>query len=354
MRRQTLSMIPALCVALAACGFGWIMTTRAAARATAQTGWRTVSAQGLSFQIPEGSRGPYRRPGSPWSATEYGRSFGGTLRIAQETPQGTLQPALRNWFELPGPLDRVLTYPVNGQSAQARPVTAFGPSGHFLLRNGKVLQAVLVFDLDGSRYWIQLRTGNPSPESLAGFHRVLLSLRGPEGQPPDPALARELAAAEAELAPGLVDRHRWPSQLLFLVPVAGILLAAGAQFGVARWSGRAPKESGAWASQYLETPIEVCLGYRFQRRWFDAAVAVLGGRLVLYTFGTPLLSVPLAALAGKVEARTGWFGSPFLELSLQGGQEFHKQRLFYRYLAGNLKLRLYSRDPGRLRAALGA
>lgn len=350
MRRQTLALLPVLCVALGLAGFSWFMTTRAAS----PSGWRTETAQGLTFQVPEGSRGPYHSPGTPWSATEFPGSLGGTLRIAQESPQGDLDQALQNWFELPGPLDRPRTYALHGQPAQARPVTAFGPAGHFLARRGRQLQAVLVFDLDGSRYWIQLRTGNPSAATLAGFHRMLLSLRGPQGEAPDSGLARELAAAGAEPAPGLLERHPWPPQMGFLFPAALMLLAGAAQIGLGRLAGRAPRGPGALANRYLEAPIEVCLARRLQRKWFDAALSVTDDRLVIHTFGTPLLSVPLAALAGKVTPRTGWFGSSWLELGLEGGQEFHKHRFFYGGLAGKLRLRLYTRDEARLRAALRA
>jgi len=182
---------------------------------------------------------------------------------------------------------------------------------------------------------------------------VLRSLRGPRGEAPDPGLAGDLAAVEAELAPGLVDRRTWAPQLVFLFPVAVMLLAAAANLGMTRLSGRAPKGPEAYANHYLEAPMEVRLACRLQRKWFDAALAVLDDRLVLYTFGTPFLSVPLAALKGNVDRKAGWFGPPFLEFSLEGAQTFHKHRFFYRYLAGKLRLRLYPRDEARLRAALG-
>ena len=73
-----------------------------------------------------------------------------------------------------------------------------------------------------------------------------------------------------------------------------------------------------------------------------------------YTFGTPFLSVPLAQLPGRVTVKQGWFGAPYLELALEGGQEFHKRRFLYRLWANRLRLRIYTRDAQRLRLQLGA
>lgn len=351
MRRQSLFLIPAFLGALAASAavaLPWLQALRATA---APEAWRPEAALGLSFRVPPGTAAPVPDPGDPWTAMDYRTPALGTLRIGRERPRGDLQPALREWFGLPGPLEGPVTYRLQGQPAQARPVTAFGPSALAYRRQGHRFTAVCVFDLEGHRYWIQARGTNASRASLACFHRVLASLRGPDGLAADPALAGELQAAEADLAPGLVSFQPWGA----LIPVGVLVLVAGAFLAVRRRSCRPPRPPEAAGARYAEAPVEVLLAVQFQRKYFDAALAVVADRLVLYTFGTPFLSVPLDALPGKVAEKAGWFGPPSLELTLDGGLDCHKLGWMYRAWRGRkTRLRIYTRDLPRLRVALGA
>jgi len=349
MRRQTLSMIPIILVALAVTAgsfYGYLRTTHALENAA----WLTVTAQGLTLDLPADRAVPQQDPGDPWSATEFRAGTLGRLRIARERPQGELAPALRNWFALPGALDRPFTYQIHGQPAQARPVTAFGPSGYLIRREGRQWVAVCVFDLGGSRYWVQARSPGASRAALAGFHRVLLSLRGPDGAGVDPLLAGQLRAAERELARGIVQEERlW----LFFIPVVGMGGMVALVLAIAGWSGRAPRTPEALGARYFQAPVEVFIAYKTQRKFFDAAIAVLDDRLVVYTFGTPFLTLPLADLRGKVTPGAGWFPPPYLEIAIEGSQYFHKVGL-YRTMMARARLRIYTEDVLRLRTALGA
>lgn len=343
-------MLPALLGALAASfavGYGPL---RASLALSAPARWRTAQVQGLTLDLPADAAVPVQDPGDPWTATEFRSGILGTLRIARERPRGELQPAFRGWFELPGPLDRPITYRIRGQAAQARPVTAFGPSGHFLRRQGRTAATVCVFDLEGFRYWVQARIPEPSRASLACFDHVLLSMRGPDGAAVDPGLARDLKAAEAGLAPEIVMAPVWAA----FIPV-GLLLGIGGVFWrVNRLSGRAPRAPEALGGRYAEAPVEVLLATRMQRKYFEAAIAVLDDRLVVYTFGTPFLVLPLEAIRGRAAEGTGWFGPPYLEIALEGNLDFRKMRRWYGAWTVRARLRIYTADCQRLRVALGA
>jgi len=347
MRRQTLFLIPALLGALAASlAIGYLPLR--ASRALAAPVWASGAAQGLTLDLPGDVSAPALDPGDPWTATEFRGGILGILRIARERPRGDLQAALRAWFELPGALDRPLTYRIQRQPAQARPVTAFGPSGHLVRRQGRLLVAVCVFDLDGYRYWVQARAP-ASRTALACFHRVLLSMRGPDGARVDPLLAGELRAAEAGLAPGIAQEYLWAA----FIPGAVMLLVAALVLAVGRLSGRAPRAPEALGGRFFQAPVEVLLAFRLQRKYFDAAVAVTEDRLVLYTFGTPFLTVRLDALRGRVTEGTGWFAPPYLEIALDGRQDFRKLGRLYAGWAGRIRLRIYTAEATRLRVALG-
>lgn len=346
MRRQTLFLIPVLLGALAASFFLGLRSQRSRRALTAA--WGRVEAQGLSFELPPDASGPFQAPGSPWSATEFRSGVLGGVRIARERPRGDLDGALREWFALPGPLAGPITCNLQGQLSQARPVTAFGPSGHVLRRQGRDFVAVCVFDLGGFRYWVQARARDGSRETLACFDRMLLSLRGPEGAGTDPALKADLAAAEAGLAPGLVQDLAWTAAL----PVGAMLLALAVVYGAGRLSGK-PARDGA-GSSYEASGVEVCLGNRFQRKYFDAALTIRNGRLTVHTYGTPFLDVPLASLPGRVSEGTAWFGPPYLDLALEGGLDYRKNKLLYGLWSGSTRLRIYTEDVRRLRLALGA
>jgi hypothetical protein len=312
--------------------------------------WRPVAAQGLTLDIPADAGPPVQDPGDPWSATEFHAASLGTLRVARERPLSELPPALRNWFELPHTLDGPLTYQVHRQPAQVRPVTVFGPSGHQVRREGRLLVAVCVFDQGGQRYWVQIRAPGGSRATLAGFHRVLLSMRGPDGAGVDPGLAGQLRDAEQVLAPGIVQGGQWVA----FIPVGVMLLASVLILAVGRWSGRAPKTLEGLGGRYLQAPVEVLIAFQLQRKYFDAAIAVLDDRLVVYTFGSPFLTVPLAVIRGKVTAGDGWFPPPYLEIALEGAQDFRKWGRLYGGWRGRTRLRIYTEDVLRLRAALGA
>lgn len=351
MRRQTLFLIPAFLGALFASGaiaLPWLQAVRAAAEPEA---WRPAEALGLSFRVPPGTSAPAADPGDPWTAMDYRAPALGTLRIGRERPRSGLQPALREWFGLSDPLEAPVIYRFQGRPAQVRPVIAFGPSALAYRRQGRWFAAVCVFDLDGHRYWIQARSANASRASLACFHQVLASLRGPDGTAADPALVRDLRDAEADLAPGLVPLQPWGA----LLPVGVLALLAGVFLAVGRRSGRPPRRPETAGSRYDEAPVEVLLAVPLQRKYFDAALEVAGDRLVLYTFGTPFLSLPLDALPGRVAEKAGWFGPPSLEFTLEGCLDFHKQGWMYRaWKARKVRLRIYTRDVQRLRVALGA
>jgi hypothetical protein len=355
MKRQTLFMLPALLAALAVSFIVLRTLPGVGSGALGRIPWRTESAMGLTLDVPAGASAARQDPGEPWSAVEFRDGILGTIRVAREVPQGdgNLQRALRDWFELPGLLEAPVTYTTRGQWAQARPVTAFGPSGHLLQRQGRLLVMVLVFDLDDHRYWVQARTAADTPEAVAGFHRVLRSLRGPKGEAPDPAMSGELAAAEAGLAPGMVRNLEWTRYLAFLPP-AVMLLVFGIVSLVLAMGGRPPKGPEDVGNRYAEDNVEVGLVFRLSRKFFNGALRVAGDRLVVYTFGTPFLAVPLAGLAGRVTEKTGWFGPPYLELALDGRQEFRKYRMLYGASSTSIKLRLFTRDSSRLRVALGA
>lgn len=348
MRRQTLFMIPALLGALAAsCAIAYLPLR--ASRALAASAWHSVPVLGLTLDIPANAAAPVMRPGDPWTATEFRTQVMGTLRIARERPIGELQPALRAWFELPGDLVAPLTYPIGGQPAQARPVHAFGPSGHQIRRQGRQLTAVCVFDLDGYRYWVQARTTAGSRDSVACFHRVLLSMRGADGAGVDPRLKDELKTVEAGLPPGIAPSLIW----ITFLPMAVMLVIMSGVLWVSRLSGRPPSPPEGLGSRYLEASVEVMLAYQMHRKYFDAAIAVTDNQLVLYTFGTPFLTVPLAAIRGNTREGTGWFGPPFLEIALAGVQDYRKWRRLYGWWKGRTRLRLYTSEVSRLRMAIG-
>ncbi|MGA2081741.1 MAG: hypothetical protein ABSH53_14190 [Holophaga sp.] len=350
MKRQTLFLAPVLLVALVVSlvtGYQALRPLLALRRADA---WRPASVLGLTLDLPADLSAPTSEAGDPWTVMAFRTGVLGSLRIGREQPRGDIRPALQDWFGLPGPLEGPVTYRFRGQPAQARPVTAFGPAGHWIHRQGRQLAAVCVFDLGGSRYWIQSQTSGASPATLACFHHLLLSLRGPGGAPVAPALTGELKAAEAGLAPGLVQPQAW----LALIPVAVVaLLILVVVSYVNRLSGRPPKVPAGVASRYSEVSVEVLLASQFQRKFFDAALEVLKDRLVIHTFGTPFLEVTLAALRGRVTEKTGWFGPPFLELRPEGGLDYRKLTRVYVGLTSKTWLRIYTRDHKRLRAALG-
>jgi hypothetical protein len=93
---------------------------------------------------------------------------------------------------------------------------------------------------------------------------------------------------------------------------------------------------------------------RMQRKYFDAAISVTADRLVVHTFGTPFLAVPLAQLHGRVSEGSGWFGPPYLELTLEGGLEYLKLRALYRPWPGRTRIRIYTERFRELRLVLGA
>jgi len=349
MRRQVMFMAPVFLGILAvfiAVGPGPLR----ASRSLTARDWRPVAAQGLTLDLPADAGAPVQDPGDPWSATEFHGPSLGRLRIARERPLSELPPALRNWFELPNLLDGPLSYQVHRQPAQVRPVTVFGPSGHQVRREGRLLVAVCVFDLGAYRYWVQIRTPGGSRATLAGFHRVLLSMRGPDGAGVDPLLASQLRDAEQGLAPGIVQGGSWAP----FIPLGVLLLAAGLVLAVGRWSGRAPKLPEGLGGRYFQAPVEVLIAFRMQRKYFDAAIAVLDDRLVVYTFGSPFLTVPLAAIRGKVTSGDGWFPPPYLEIALEGTQDFRKWGRLCGAWRGRTRLRIYTEDILRLRGALGA
>lgn len=346
MRRQTLFLIPALLGALVASSFLGYNAQRA--RRAMAAPWRRVEVLGLSVDLPGDVSGPVPDPGAPWTGVGFRSGVLGNFRVARERPQGDLGEALRVWFALPGPLVGPVLYDRQGQRVQARPVTAFGPSCLVLGRQGRLFTAVCVFDLDGYRYWVQTRARDGSRETLALFDRVLLGLRGPGGAEVDPLLKADLAAAEAGLDPALHQELAWTA----LLPLGAMVLALGAAYGFARLSGR-PAKDGA-GSSYEASGVEILLGNRFQRKYFDAALTVRDGRLTIHTFGTPFLEVPLATLGGKVTEGTGWFGPPYLDLMLEGGLAFRKNRFFYGLWSTGTRLRIYTEDFRRLRLVLGA
>jgi hypothetical protein len=349
MRRQPLFMIPAFLGALAACFAIGYLPLRAS-RALGASSWHAVSAQGLTVDLPAGTAAPVLEPGDPWSATEFTTPVLGTLRIAREQPRGDLQPALRNWFNLPGDLDAPISYAIGRQPAQARPVHAFGPSGLQVRRQGRLLVAVCVFDLNGSRYWVQARTTAASRAALSCFHRVLLSMRDAEGAGVDPRLKAELSVVEAGLTRGIAPDLVW----IAFIPMGVMLIVMTVVLGVGRMSGKAPKPPEGLGARYLLPSVEVLLAFQMQRKYFDATIAVTEDRLVLYTFGTPFLTVPLGVVRSNAVEGFGWFGPPFLEISLTGNQDYRKMRRLYARWMGKTRLRIYTADISRLRVALGA
>ena len=348
MRRQSLFMIPALLGALAAsCAIGYLPLR--ASRALAASSWHPVTAQGLTLDLSADAAAPVQEPGDPWSATEFSTPVLGSLRIAREQPRGDLQPALRAWFNLPGDLVAPVTYAIGRQPAQARPVHAFGPSGLQVHRQGRLLVAVCVFDLDGSRYWVQARNTAASRAALSCFHRVLLSMRGADGAGVDPRLKAELSAVEAGMTQGIAPDLFW----IAFIPMGVMLIVVALVLAVGRLSGRAPRPPEGLGARYLLAPVEVLLAFQMTRKYFDAAVAVTEDRLVLYTFGTPFLTVPLSVVRGNAVEGFGWFGPPFLEIALTGNQDYRKMRRMYARWMGKTRLRIYTADISRLRIALG-
>jgi len=350
MRRQTLLMIPGLLVALTVYAFIGLQATQGRQAHLHPAQWRREAVQGLSLDLPAETSSAIQMPGEPWTATEFRSGVLGTFRVARERPRGDFQGALREWFELPGPLDQPLTYRLRGEPAQARPVVVFGPGAHVVRRQRRLLVAVCVFDLDGWRYWVQSRVRDGGREHLEAFDRILASMRASGGSGVDALLPPALAEAEAALAPGLVQNPVW----VIALPGVAMILAMGLALGIGRLSGRPPRDPGALAASYLVSGVEVLMGGRFQRKYFDAALAVLGDQLVLYTFGTPFLSVPLAHLRGRITEGTSWFGPPYLEFTLEGAADFRKHKLLYGLWSKGTRLRLHTDDPSRLRIALGA
>jgi hypothetical protein len=349
MRRQTLFLIPALVGALATSLVIAYQPLRQARAATSGP-WRTAQLQGLTLDLPADAGAPVEQPGSPWSATERHSPTLGMLRVAREQPSGELEPALRAWFELPGPLDAPIAYAPQGQPAQAAPVHAFGRSGIQVRRLRRQPVAVCVFDLGGQRYWVQARAPGIPRAFLPGFRRMLLSMRGPGGETVDPRLADELQALESTLPSAILPSD--PLWVLF-IPLGVMLIIGAVATAVTRLSGRTPRRPEFLAAPFFQAPVEVLLAFQMQRKYFDAAVAVIGERLVVYTYGSPLLSLPLAAIRGNAQAGEGWFPPPYLEIALNGSQEFHKYRFLYGRLAGKIRLRIHTPDLPRLRMALG-
>ena len=350
MRRQTLFMVPAL---LAAFAMSLVLGVRTLG--TPPKGpWRRVAVQGLTLDVPPGTAAPVLNNGKPWAYADFSSPVLGNLRVGRELPMGDLDGALRNWFELPGPLTGPVTYRRRGYPAQARPVIVFGPGGYALHRQGRLLSAVCAFDLEGARYWIQMTAPSATPAALATFDRVLLSLRGPGEVQVDPLLQGGLAAAEAGLAPGLAPGlERNPAWVLFL-PGGMMLFGLGLALAIGQHSGRAPRDGAGAFCRYAASGVEVCLGGTFQRKYFDAALEVFPDRLTIYTFGTPFLEVPVAALVGRVKEGTAWFGPPYLEVDLEGPLQYRKNRFLYGMVSGGARLRIYTEDGQRLRMALGA
>lgn len=351
MRRQTLALLPAILIATAISGIlGWqMLRARLAARDPAP--WHRIEVQGLSLEAPPGASAPVPRPGSPWMATEFQDAALGRFRIAREHPQGDLQGALRDWFQLPGPLDRPLGYRMRGQPALARPIQAFGPSGYFLQHQGRILIAVCVFDLGEYRYWLQTRVADGPWQPLAGFHRVLLSLRSPEGTGVDARLESDLRLAETERVRG---RIRLDPAWFAGFPAGMMLLAAAIASMVRKRSGRPARIPGGTPAAFEASGVEVAIRTGLQRRYFDAALAVLDDRLVLYTFGTPLLNLPKDRIRGQISQGTAWFGPPFLEITLEGRLDYPKHRFRFGLWAGRTRVRILTEDVSRLRMALGA
>ena len=348
MRRQTFFMIPGLLVAMTAYAVIALHTLQGRHALLNPAPGRRETVQGLSLELPAGTPGPVQVPGEPWTATEFHGGVLGDFRVARERARGDFQGAMQAWFALPGPLDGPLTFRQHGQPTLARPVIVFGPGGQVVRRQGRQLVAVCVFDLDGWRYWVQSRVRDGAREHLVCFDRVLLSMRAPSGSGVDALLAPALAAVEAGLPLGLVQDPTW----VLALPGVGMLLVLVVVFGVTRLSGRPPRE--AEAASYVASGVEVSLGGRLQRKYFDAALAVQGGELVVYTFGTPFLAVPLDRLRGRVTEDTSWFGPPCLAINLEGGADFRKNRFLYGLWSGRLRLRIYTEDLPRLRLALGA
>ena len=349
MRRQTLFMIPALVAVLAGSAFMAMQAGRTSRVLQSPGAWRRVEAQGLTVEVPVDASSPVLDPGDPWTATEFKSPSLGQIRIARERPRAELDQVLQKWFELPAPLAGPMTCRIQGQTVLARPVITFGPSGLFHRRQGKWVVAVCVFDLDGSRYWVQTRKLNGTRDTLAGFDRLLLSLQRSDGVGVDPLLKRGLDAAEAELPAGFIMDPAWVP----LLPLSLVVIGVGLAFGMARLSGRAPAGSAIALARYQDSGVEVSLGYALQRKYFDVALAVVEDRLVLYTFGTPFLNVPLASLPGKVTEGTAWFGPPYLEFSPEGRLDFQKNRFLYGLWSSRTRLRIYTEDASRLKMALG-
>ena len=350
MKRQTLFLLPVFLFALGFLAFFGYRSLRASRALATPGSWHPAAVLGLTLDVPADISAPALDSRPPWTAMNFRTAILGTLRIAREQPQGDLQGALRNWFGLSGPLDAPVTYLIRGQLAQARPVTVFGPSGLLFQRQGRQFAAVCVFDLDGSRYWIQARTGDANRATVACFHRVLRSIRGPGGAGVDPLLGAQLEAAEKGLDPRLVQGLPW----FALIPLGMVALVLGITLALGRWSGKPPRGQEGPPSGYSEAHVEVLLALQLQRRYFDAALAVTGGRLVLYTFGRPFLTVPLDTLPGRVSEGSGWFGPPYLELALEGSQDFRKLGRWYGMWKSRTRLRIYTQDYRRLRAALGS
>ena len=83
MRRQSLSLLPPLLVALAAPVFLGFQFQRAGAQP-----WHRIEVQGLTLEVPAEASAPVLKPGAPWTATE--------ASTASSTPSGAPTGAASN------------------------------------------------------------------------------------------------------------------------------------------------------------------------------------------------------------------------------------------------------------------
>lgn len=350
MRRQTLVMLPIAAITLAVVlGLAAYLRTTSA-KAADPAGARPIAFGSVSLPLPSAFRPAETRTQRAWTLQFFEARGVGRLLLSSEPLDGTpFEAACLRWFRLPAWSEGPLNHRSGGRDRFFKALPLFQRGAVSMHKEGKAVLMVACFDQGGHRHWMELRTPQGFRPAEDVFNALLLSLRDAEGRGPGEGVAPALASVPRE------TRHRFllPLEVLFVFPLALFLLPAAILWLVGRRSGRLPLDAATAMAAYRRPFVEVALVGGGQWKFFMACVTVVGGDLLVHTFGTPFLRVPRAVHAGRAREVRGWIPPPYLELPLDPPAEFLKRRWLYGLASGRFKLRVYTEDLGALRAALG-
>ena len=351
MRRQTLVLVPMVATVLAVV-LGIAVFIRTSARSAMNVGEsRRVAFGSVRLPLPAAFRSSATRTHGAWSLQEFEAPGVGTLLLSAEPLDGSPFPAAcSRWFGLPNWPSGPLNYRNRGREWFFKPLPCFVQGAWSMHKEGKRLRMVACFDQGEHRHWVELGTSHGFLPELDAFGALLLSTRDAGGRGPGPGLGAALAGIPGESG----YRFLLPLELLLCLPVLVFLLPTVLLWMVGRRSGRPPEDRvGTSGAAYHRPFVEVSLISGGQWKFLLASVTVVGGDLVLHTFGSPLLRIPRTALSGRIRVGQGWISPPYLELPLDPPAEFLKRRWFYGLVPGRFRLRIYTADLDALRVALG-